>query len=412
MQSAISDAQPEYRLIDALDNAGRRAGAVVAKNPGPGRQQLTEFLDGRQADQGYRVSNALADGLGAPETAQAATNRMTSARQTADNQAFSAVRRDAGAVDVTPALMRIDDTLRPSRAAGLNLENGIAYDRVEGALARARAILTDGRSHVTDFAVVQRARGDIADAVEKAHRAGEGNKARLLRQVRDELDQALEGSSPGFRDAMVASREGARDINAVEAGTTAAGRGRTEDKLAAFGALRPEAQQGFRTGYADPLIAKAQASAEGVNKGRPFTSQAMQTELPAFAASGQGEQLMRRLGRENEMFVTRAKATGGSTTSENLADNAATGIDMSIIGKLLGGEFFGAARHALNRAGAGLNGNTEAVREAMARALLKGDPEEVRAMITRLSQAQLAQRQLGAVTTQGLARGATALVER
>jgi hypothetical protein len=413
LAQAASDGQGEYRLVDALGNAGRRKAAVVAKNPGEGREALTEFLDARQAGQGGRVANALEEGLNAPETAQAATARLEAARRAQDNQAFTAVRNDAQAVNVTPALMRIDDTLRPTRAAtGLNLDNGIAYDSVEGALARARAILTDGRSQVTDFAVVQRARGDIADAVEKAHRAGEGNKARLLRQVRDELDQSLERSSPGFRDAMAASREAARDVNAVDAGTTAATRGRTEDKLAAFGALRPEAQQGFRIGYVDPLIQRAQRSAMNSDAARPLTSLAARTELPALAVPGQGDQLLRRLGRESEMFQTRAKATGGSATAENLADNAGTGIDTGIIGQLLSGRFVGAAGSALRQGAAGLTGNTEAVRAELARQLLRGNPDEIRTLLSQLAAQRNRRSNTGATALRGLLGGSLPLIEK
>jgi len=412
LAQAAADGQGEFRLVDALGNAGRRKAAVVAKNPGEGREALTEFLDARQAGQGGRVANTLAEGLGAPETAQAAAARMSAERRAMDDAAFGAVRNDAQAVNVTPALMRIDDTLRPSRAAGLNLENGIAYDSVEGALSRARAILSDGNSQVTDFAVVQRARGDIADAVEKAHRAGEGNKARLLRQVRDELDQSLERSSPGFRDAMAASREAARDVAAVETGTTAATRGRTEDKIAAFGALRPQAQQGFRTGYADPLIQRAQRTPMNSDAARPLTSLAARAELPAFAAPGQGDQMMRRLGREGEMFLTRAKATGGSTTAENLADNAGTGIDTGIIDKLLRGQVVGAAGSALRQGAAGLTGNTEAVRAELARQLLRGNPEEIRALLSQLAAQRTRRSNTGATALRGLLGGSVPLIER
>lgn len=412
LSQAAADGQTEYRLMDALGNAGRRKAATVAKNPGEGRETLTEFLDARQAGQGGRVANALEEGFKAPETAQATRLRMEGERRAMDNRAFSDVRSDADPVNVTPALMRIDDTLRPSRAAGLNLENGIAYDSVEGALARARAILSDGRSQVTDFSVVQRARGDIADAVEKAHRAGEGNKARLLRQVRGELDEALENASPGFRDAMAASRTAARNIEAIETGTTAATRGRTEDKLAAFADMRPRARRAFRAGYADPLIERAQKAAMNADAARPLTSLAARTEIPAFASPGRGQQMVRRLGRESEMFQTRAKATGGSTTSENLADDASTGIDIGILSQLARGRFVGATGSALRQTAAGLTGNTEAVRVQLAKQLLKGDPQEVRKLLTQLAAQSARKNDIGATALRSLLGGAVPSIER
>lgn len=389
--AALADGQTEYRLLDALDNAGRRKAAVVAKNPGEGRQQLVEFLDQRQAGQGGRVAQAIEEGLGASETAQVAAARMTAARRAQDNDAFGAVRADAEHVNVRPALDRINSVLRPGEMGHLNEGTGIAYDSVEAALARARSLLTDGRSQTVGFEQVQRARGDIADAVEVARRAGAGNKARLLRGVRDDLDAALQDASPGFREAMQNSAARAREIEAVETGALAARRGRSEDKIAAFGRLQPGEQAGFRTGYADPLIARAQGSAMGTDAARPLTSLAARTELPAFAAAGQGDRMMRRLGRESEMFRNRAVATGGSATAENLADSAATGIDTAIIGRLLSGDFLGAGRNALQRGAATVSGNTEAVRSRLAERLLNGSPDEIRALLTQLA-AQARQR--------------------
>ncbi|MCJ2028114.1 hypothetical protein MKK50_01655 [Methylobacterium sp. J-043] len=129
-------------------------------------------------------------------------------------------------------------------------------------------------------------RGDIADAVEKARRAGEGNKARLLRGVRDDLDAALQEASPGFRDAMGRSAAATREIDAIETGTTAAGRGRTEDKIAALERMTPGEQAAFRTGYDDPLIASVQGAAEGANKARPFTSMARRLNSPPSRRRG------------------------------------------------------------------------------------------------------------------------------
>lgn len=410
LAQAAAEGQSEYRLLDALDYPGARLGAVVAKNPGEGRTELREFLNDRQQGQSYRLSNMLAEGLDAPETAQAATNRMNAARRQTDNEAFGAVRADAEPVNVTPAVEHIDRTLRPGLTGDLSLQNGIAYDSVEGALSRARSLLTDGRSQVADFEVVQRARGDIADAVEKAQRAGEGNKARLLRGVRDALDREMEASSPGYRDAMGRSRAAAQEVDAIEAGTTAAQRGRSEDKIGTFAAMTPAEQAAFRTGYADPLIARVQAAPEGANKARPFTSQAMQTELPAFAAEGRGDTLTRQIGRENEMFANRNEALGNSKTAENLADNADTGLDAGVVMKLLGGNFVGATKDALMRGAAALNGNTEAVRREMARLLMVGDRDKAMTMLLKLGQQAARRGDIGQAAFRGLlAGGAPAL---
>ncbi len=409
---AATEGQSEYRLLDALGYDGARLGAVVAKNPGQGRTDLRDFLNARQEGQGYRIGNALAEGLGAADTAEAATLRLKNARRVADDEAFAAVRGDAEAVDVSPVLSKIDETLRPGLTGELNLQNGIAYDSVESVLDRARRLLSDGKSQVSDFEVVRRARGDIADAVNVAFKKGEGNKYRLLKGVRDALDAQLEASSPGFREAMANSRAAAKEVKAVDIGKAASGRGRTEDKIRAFGGLTSGEQAAFRTGYADPLIASAQGAAGGQNKARPFTSLAMKTELPAFAVEGKGDTLMRQLGRENEMFANRAEALGNSKTAENLADNADVGIDAGLFAKLITGNWGGAIKDAVARGAAGINGNTEAVRENMARLLMQGDKEAALNLLRRFGQIDAGRAQAIAQANRGILSAAIPAIER
>lgn len=380
---AAAEGQPEYRLVDALDHAGRRRAYTVARNPGEGRQQMVEFLDQRQAGQGGRVGQAIEEGLGANETAEAAARRLAAARRTQDNAAFGALRNSADYVDVMPVANLIDSIVQP----GMTTASGgpVAADSVEAVLGRARNMLErDGVSRI-DFGTIQRTRNDIADAAEKAFRAGEGNKARLLRDVRSALDAQMEQASAGYREAMRNSAQAARTVDAVDAGSQGARRGRTENKLAAFNALTPEQQAAWRAGYADPLIERAQRSAMGTDAARPLTSLAARTELPAFAVPGQGGQMMRRLGRESDMFRTRATATGGSGTAENLAEDAAFGIDPTILGRLLAFDLPGAARNAVARGVAGVTGNTAPVRERLAERLLNGSPQEIRDLLMRLA---------------------------
>lgn len=405
LAAAAADGQGEYRLLDALDNPGARLASVVARNPGEGRTELRAFLNERQTGQAGRVVNHLAEGLDAPVAAETATTQMKAARRAADDAAFTQVRADANPVDVSGAVARIDETLRPGATGLANPADGLAHDSVEAVLAKARGLLTDGKSQLTGFEAVQRARGDVADAIGKAVRAGENNKARLLTGVRQELDAALEQASPSFRDAMAASRASALEINAVEKGRQAAGRGRTEPKIAAYDALAPGEQAAFRVGYADPLIARAQGGAEGVNAARPFTSQAARTELPAFAAPGEGEQMIRRLGREGEMFGNRAEALGGSRTADNLADNADAGLDAGFLMKVLGGHFVGATKDLLMRGAAAVNGNTEAVRAALAKLLMEGNRDAAVTMLLKLGQQSARRDQIAQGAFRGLLSG-------
>jgi hypothetical protein len=111
--------------------------------------------------------------------------------------------------------------------------NGIGQnDSGEAALVRNK--LTDGTSNLTDFRAVQRVRGDISDKAQSALQSGHGNKARLLRGVPRQLDQALENASEGYLAANRRFAQASCDIEAVQVGRDAAMRGRTEDTVPAF----------------------------------------------------------------------------------------------------------------------------------------------------------------------------------
>lgn len=382
VQTAANEGQGVYTVADAMGNAGQRMLSTVARAPGEGRTAVVNALEGRQGTQGRRVSNALAEGFDAPETAAQAEARMTAARDDAADAAYTAVRNDAKPVNLTAAIDHIDGTIAPGvhRISGTS---NIANDTAEQALQRARNLLTDENgSMLTDFAAVQRARGDIADWAQTARQGGQGNKARLLGGVVRQIDAAMENASAGHLAANRAFSQASRDIEAVQAGRQAATRGRSEDVIPAYQALTPEGQAGFRTGYVDPHIANTQGAAFGVNKARPFMNDAFAAEANAMAP---GNALMqRRLGREQTMFGTRTQALGNSKTAENLADADAMGALPSLVGQVLSGNWSGAARNVIAAGSNVITGNTPAVRAAVADILLQRGANVTQAQLDRM----------------------------
>ena len=131
------------------------------------------------------------------------------------------------------------------------------------------------------FRAEQRVRGDVSDMAQSAAQSGHGNRARLLRGVLRELDQAMERASEGYLQANRKFAAASRDIEAVQTGRQAATRRRSEDVIPAYQALRPEARAAFRRGLVDPLIAQTEGAAFGVNKARPFSNDAFATKANA-----------------------------------------------------------------------------------------------------------------------------------
>lgn len=364
-----------YTAADAMGNAGQELLSTAARSPGTGRTAIVEAMENRQAGQGRRIAGQLSAGFENPRTAAQTESRMTSARDAAADTAYGDVREGAAPVDLSPAVAKIDMTLQPGLSAVARPQSGLANDSIESALQGIRDRLTDGRSMLTDFTAVQRVRGDLADQVQTAVRAGQGNRARLLGGVLKQVDAAMEDASPGFKAANANFSQASKNIDAVDLGRTAAMRGRTEDTIPQYFGLPPEGQAAYRAGYVDPLIGNTQGAAFGANKARPLINDAFNAESLAMAPKmGQAEQMQRQIAREQTMFETRQRALGGSKTIDNANNDAAAGIDPSIIVHAMAGNHMGVMRGLLNSASNVLTGNTAAVRQQIARILLsRGD---------------------------------------
>jgi hypothetical protein len=394
IQQAAQEGQPGFRVADALGNSGQRMLSTVARAPGAGRQQTVDFLEARQAGQGRRISNALAEGFDSANTAAQTEAALRAARGTAADAEYGAVRGGSNPVNLVDPINHLDRIIGTQPGQVITPAN----DSIEAALTPFRQRLA--RVNPDDFEAVQRIRGDMADAAETARRGGQGNRARLIGGAVRQLDTAMENASPGYRQANQNFAQASHNINQVQAGRDASMRGRVEDTIPAFQALTPEGQQAFRAGYVDPLIASTQSAAVGANKARPLTSDAFRDEAMRMAP---GNPLMfRQIGRENTMFETRRQATGGSQTADNQADALAQHVDPTIMGALLTGHPGHAAMHFLRSVGNGLNGYTPAVREQMAQRLLGTD---VSPAINRVQQSMARRAQIARGLTTGIYAG-------
>ena len=282
-----------------------------------------------------------------------------------------------GALNAGDAALR-GDSVGKGLATGVlgGAADRIAPDGITGRMLAYRRMLggtgteLDGSASggLNDFAAAQRVRQELSDEIQSARQSGSGNKARLLGGIMQRLDTSLENSSNGFRQANRNFASASHDIDAVQTGRDAAMRGRTEDTIPAFNALPASGQAAFRAGYVDPLVASTQGAAHGVNKARPFTSDAFRDEAAAIAP--RNDPMQQRLAREQTMFETRAQAAGGSRTADNLADSDAMAVDPHLVGQVLTGNWHGAIGSALRAGHNALTGNTPAVRAAVGRMLL------------------------------------------
>lgn len=379
VKAATREGQPTFTIADALGNPGQRELSKIARQPGDGRKEIVDFLMQRQSGQGRRLGPMLADALDAPDTALQRTERLTAERGAAADIAYSAARGNAAPVDVRGALAAIDD-----RIGGMK-GSGVTGDSIDARLSSYRSRLAaqpgpDGvMRELSDFDRVLGVKQAVQDDIGAAIRAGRNNEARELGKLQTALDAALESSSDMYRTANDDFRDASRVIGQIDAGKAAtSGRVRSADILDQYGKLTLDQQGAFKAGYADPLLAKVEGGAQGVNKARALMDDATTAELGAMAKDP--AMLQRQIGRENTMFETAAQAMGGSRTADNLQDIAESGkFDTGMLVNLLSGRFGTAAAQLLPK----LAGQTDATRAKIAKMLLSTDAKGVLAPIAK-----------------------------
>ncbi|MBE0559896.1 MAG: hypothetical protein IH622_03555 [Ochrobactrum anthropi] len=378
LENAHADGQDMFSVADAMGHQGRRMLSTVVRTPNDARQEVFEQLVRRQTGQGDRLVNALTEGFGASDTAMQRVTGLTTARDALADANYAAARSNAGAVDIAPVIQHIDDTIRPGVQQIVSPADDIAGDSIERALTGFRARMTDGRSNLTDFNRVLTLKKDVSDAVEAAKRAGQGNRARMLGQLNNQLDRALENASPDYRAANDTFKSQSKVIEAVETGKNAASsRMRAADNIDTFTGMGPGEQSAFRSGYADPWIARLEAASTSptTNKARMLITDKTAAEFPAFAMPSQADQMARRVAREQKMFTTANEAMGGSKTADNLADMAdMANFDPSIFSGLMRGSIKDTAVAAFTKLLTEAKGTPKPVIQRLAKVLMETDP--------------------------------------
>jgi hypothetical protein len=116
--------------------------------------------------------------------------------------------------------------------------------------------------------------------------------------------------------------------------------------------------------------------------------------------------MMARLDRERRMHSTLTEASGGSKTVENAADAADMGIDPAILSNLLSGNVKGAATAGARGVWNSMTGNTEAVRNELAKRLLPiTGSENLSTMLPRVTDALKNKRKRNNAVELGVIRG-------
>jgi hypothetical protein len=428
----VSDAdaagQGMFTAADAMGNSGQRMLSTVARSPGEGRTELVNFLNTRQAGQGERLSQISDDALGASGTARKTADELTKTAQ-AQSAPFYEAALSRKPVWNERIQQYFDDPVTKS-----GLREGVAVQRLESLAAGKKFDPKDYAitgfneagdpimSGVPNMRTINLIKKGWDKQLEGYRDSTTGKLmldeyGRALDNVRRTFLKEVDLVNPDYAQARALYAGPAQARDAINMGGKAASRGRADDNVRQFSAMTGPNQQGYRIGYADKLSEGFERSAEGVNKARGLTSDKRIGELGNMSlhqgpvAPGGLDPLQQRIARENTMFETRNAALGGSKTADNLADAAAMGVDPTLVGSIVTGNWGGALKSALASGSNALSGNTPAVRKAVADILLtrgqNASPAQFQKMIDetvqRIQSVQRLARSMGRGAAGGLA---------
>lgn len=368
LTQAGEEGQPMFTLADAMGDAGQRKLSGVARSGGDARELVSDAMLQRQAGQGERLGASISEATGTPDTAAQRLAKISGRRQEQANVNYGAAREGSKPVNLNSSLDDMDKML------GDRPLSELAPDAIERQLTRIKdQVINEGTGEqLVDFTRVFDLKRNLDDAASAAYRKGEGNRGEALKGLARQFDDSLAEASPQYTVARDTYRTQSGNIDAIETGADMARpRARATDTTATFGAATPRQQASMRSGYVEPVQARIEASAPGVNKARPLTSDKVARELEAMSIPGRGEKLNRQIGREQTMFETNQAALGGSKTADNLADMAeSTGPSVGAVANVLRGR----PAQAIAEVGQGAldmaKGENAAVRQGLAEALL------------------------------------------
>lgn len=372
LRQAADEGQPEFMLADALGPAGQRKLAGVTISTPDARPTIANALLERQSGQSGRVGRFIQEGLGVTDTAAQRTATLTGDRKAAADLAYEAARVGAGPVNLNSALEAIDTLLRRDPILG---ETALSQGPLGARLSALRSRMSSGNEQLIDFDTVLNIKSDLFDQISRGRGGPEISK------VYGALDEALEGSSQGYRAANDGYRTASGMIDAVPAGSANAGsRVRADDTVGQYAGLPPEQQAPFRTGFADPLLARIENQPPGINSVRALMGDGTVAKMGAMADDP--ALLQRRLGREDAMFGTQQAALGGSQTALNAIDAGDSNAGAALLGMMTAPRatiMQGIGRGIGNLA----SGQSATTREEIARMLMSRDVQAVLAPALR-----------------------------
>lgn len=373
LAAAANAGQPEYRVMDAMGEAGQRRVNGVVRSGGPSGAVLADFLDTRQSGATDRMAGMVKEHFNlldpSSDTAAKIKDALIAQRSRTAEKAYDAARASAGPVNLNDAIAVIDDALNLDPILGENASSLTRSD-LGRKLLNLRGKLQAGGEQLIDFGTVLQIKSDLFRLGQRAP------LPKPLRAVYDALDSALEAASDNYRFANDTYRAQSGVIDAVDLGRSMANPGRAEDTIATLRNMPASEVGAARQGYGDKLLERIDTVGPTGDATRPVIGRPkVRKEVGAIA--NDPAQLLSKAGREKDMFDTFQMARTGSNTASNLADMDDMVDAAGVLDVMRGGvpNASGLIGRALDRALPVLQGQNDATRRLIVDMLMSRDPQ-------------------------------------
>lgn len=304
----------------------------VAQTPGAGRTQVVPALTTRQQGQMTRLADDLGQLTGTHRTATQAIEQTIQSRATAAqplyDQAFNFNARDV------PELVHLWENATGS-GWGKSILNGPDFRKTIQTEYGIRNP-ADAPLMVQIDAWKKQVDGLVGEAV----RAGNGNRARVLGDMRDRVVEAVDHFNPAYGQARNAWAGPSKYMDAIEEGRNIlSSRMGAEEMASRFGGMTAAEQEAFRIGAVSAIRGKMGSDAANLGDMTKYLrSPDVRAKILSIMPDQQSaEAWTRRLDFEVGTSQLTGRALGNSATARRLAerqdaDNIMGDLVMSALG--------------------------------------------------------------------------------
>ena len=268
----------------------------------PESRQLLEDLNSKVADQAARANTAMrqhiGSTLGVTDDAFDIQQAIRSSNESEINRLYKALETDPAARDVFSVEL---SSLTKSGALKDYMANARSLAKNPKSRIIAPTKTTSGNIFFWD-----QVKRDLDDAINKAYRQGESNKAIDLKNLRKQVVDELDTTVPNYQRARDAASESLGAQNAVDAGYNALRGASTAFKagplITSFKKYSPERKEMFRQGLAAQLAEIAEKSGpddilrliKDPNKSKVLQTALGQDELNSILGRAASESVLKR----------------------------------------------------------------------------------------------------------------------